>query len=87
MKECVGCYRKTLHKIILCPVHAYMKECPCFKCLVKPMCVTDCDKYTTLRSKVFKLYIDTLVRYEAKELKGNKPTWVIIDEMRWDDEL
>lgn len=87
MKGCEGCYRKSLHKVIICPVSPYMKECPCFKCLVKPMCVTDCDSFTALRAKVFKMYIETLKRYDVKPgVKGIEPSWTIIDEMRWDDE-
>lgn len=89
MKGCEGCYRKTLHKVILCPVSPYMKECPCFKCLVKCMCVTDCDAFSALRAKTFKMYIKALERYDGKkplELKGNRPSWFIVDEMRYDDE-
>jgi hypothetical protein len=86
VKGCEGCYRKTVHKIIICPVSPYMKECPCFKCLVKPMCVTDCDAFTTLRAKVFQMYIETLKKYRG-ELKGDNPSWVTIDEMRYDDEF
>jgi hypothetical protein len=64
-----------------------MKECPCLKCLVKPMCVTDCDAFSALRAKVFKMYIDALQKsVEPAEVKGINPSWVIVDEMRYDDE-
>jgi len=89
MKECEGCYRQS-YKKLFCPVSPLMKECPCSKCLVKPMCVTDCDQFTALRAKVFKMYVDALQkRYSVKkplELKGNEPSWIVVDEMRYDDE-
>jgi hypothetical protein len=52
------------------------------------MYITDCDAFRALRAKVFKMYIETLQRYsvEPTELKGDNPSWVTVDEMRWDDE-
>ena len=34
----------------------YMRHCPCRNCLIRPVCVTNCEEYKQLNDKIFTNY-------------------------------
>jgi len=86
MKNCLGCIRK--HS--LCPIPGYKKDCPCRDCLIKPMCIVDCERFKILRSQNFKDFLDVIVKFEKgmikyeKEKGLTKSSWITYEEAVWE---
>jgi len=87
MKNCRGCNRRYKST---CPISGYIRECPCKECLVKLMCIIDCERFKLLKAQTFKDFLRTIVKYEKdikknKEVKGLTPSWVTYEEAVWEE--